>query len=67
MQMVLGPDHWLAGKIIVLLNDSDVNKISHSFEKKKKKKRTKHEKKGEKIPIVQKLEPEETVFCSADE
>lgn len=35
MQMVLGPDHWLAGKIIVLLNDSDVNRISHSFEKKK--------------------------------
>lgn len=40
MQMVLSPDAWLAGKIIVLLNDSDVNKISHSFEKKKKKKKT---------------------------
>lgn len=51
MQMVLSPDAWLAGKIIVLLNDSDVNKISHSFEKKKKeRKRHRAEEIGEKNP-----------------
>ena len=26
-------DHWLSGELMALLNDFDVNKISHSFEK----------------------------------
>ncbi len=62
MQMVLGSDHWLAGKLITPLMTLDVNKFSHSFGK-----YCEAEERGEKILSMNKFGSEETVFCSADE
>lgn len=58
----LGPDHWLAGRLLALLNDSEVNKITHSFRKRhgaKMREKT--------ISHVRKFEPEETLLCRADD
>ncbi len=52
-------DDWLAGKLITLLNDSDVNKISHSFEKCHE-----AEERGGKIPYMHKFEPAEKLYSA---
>lgn len=59
MQTVL--EHWLAGKLVALPNESDVNKISHSLVK------WQGRKKGAENPYMYKFEAKEIWLYSADE